>query len=77
MKFEKMLENKHKFQTVGQALRNICEIFKNRGIINSEREAEILLSYSLEMSRSEIYLNSDRVLKDIEKTKLEKRFKKD
>jgi len=76
MKFEKMLENKYKFQTVGQALRNICEIFKNRGIINSEREAEILLSYSLEMSRSEIYLNSDRVLKDIEKTKLEKKIQK-
>jgi len=71
-----MLENKYKFQTVGQALRNICEIFKNRGIINSEREAEILLSYSLEMSRSEIHLNSDRVLKDIEKTKLEKKIQK-
>jgi len=71
-----MLENKHRFQTVGQSLKNIHKIFKNKGIINSEREAEILLSYSLEMSRSEIYLNSDRVLKDIEKTQLEKKIKK-
>ena len=71
-----MLENKHRFQTVGQSLKNIHKIFKNKGIINSEREAEILLSYSLEMSRSEIYLNSDRVLKAIEKTQLEKKIKK-
>jgi len=71
-----MLVNKYTFQTVGQALKNICKIFKNRGIINSEREAEILLSYFLEMSRSEIYLNSDRVLKDIEKTQLEKKIQK-
>jgi len=71
-----MLVNKYTFQTVGQALKNIRKIFKNRGIINSEREAEILLSYFLEMSRSEIYLNSDRVLKDIEKTQLEKKIQK-
>lgn len=71
-----MLENKYRFQTIGQAVKNIHEIFKNKGIINSEREAEILLSYSLEMSRSEIYLNSDRVLKDIEKTQLEKKIQK-
>ena len=71
-----MLENKYRFQTVGQTLKNIRKIFKNKGIINSEREAEILLSYSLEMSRSEIYLNSDRVLKDIEKTQLEKKIQK-
>lgn len=71
-----MLENKYRFQTVEQALKNIHKIFKNKGIINSEREAEILLSYSLEMSRSEIYLNSDRVLKDIEKIQLEKKIQK-
>jgi len=62
-----MLENKYKFQTIGQASKNISKLFKNKGIKNSERETEILLSYSLEMSRSEIYLNFDRVLKDIEK----------
>jgi len=71
-----MLENKYKFQSVGQALKNISKIFKNKGIINSKREAEILLSYSLEMSRSEIYLNSDRALKDIEKKQLEKKIQK-
>jgi len=71
-----MLENKYKFQTLGQALKNISKIFKNEGITNSEREAEILLSYSLELSRSEIYLNSERVLKDIEKTQLEKKIQK-
>ena len=71
-----MLENKYKFQTVGQALKNIIKIFKDKGIVNPEREAEILLSYFLEMSRSEIYLNSDRVLKDIEKTQLEKKIQK-
>ena len=69
-----MLENEYRFQTVGQALKNIRKIFKNGGIINSGREAEILLSYFLEMNRSEIYLNFDRVLKDIEKTQLEKKI---
>ena len=76
MKFKKMLENKYTFQTVGQALKNIRKIFKDKGIMNPEREAEILLSYFLEMSRSEIYLNSDRVLKDIEKAQLEKKIQK-
>lgn len=71
-----MLENKHTFQTVGQALKDICKAFKDKGIMNPERETEILLSYFLEMSRSEIYLNSDRVLKDIEKTQLEKKIQK-
>ena len=59
-----MLESKYAFQTVGQVLKNISKIFKDKGIMNPEREAEILLSYFLEMSRSEIYLNSDRVLVD-------------
>ncbi len=76
MKFKKMLENKYTFQTVGQALKNIRKIFKDKGIMNPDREAEILLSYFLEMSRSEIYLNSDRILKDIEKTQLEKKIQK-
>ena len=71
-----MLEDKYKFQTVGQALKSIDKLFKNEGIINSKREVEILLSYSLEMSRSEIYLNFDRVLKDIEKKQLEKKIHK-
>ena len=76
MKFKKMLENKYKFQTVGQALKNFRKIFKDKGIMNPDREAEILLSYFLEMSRSEIYLNSDRVLKDVEKAQLEKKIQK-
>jgi len=71
-----MLENKYKFQTIGQASKNISKLFKNKGIKNSERETEILLSYSLEMSRSEIYLNFDRVLKDTEKKQLEKKIHK-
>jgi len=71
-----MLKNKYKFQSVGQVLKNITKIFKDKGIVNPEREAEILLSYSLEMSRSEIYLNFDKVLKDIEKTQLEKKIQK-
>ena len=71
-----MFENEYKFQTVGQALKNISKLFKNKGIINSERETEILLSYFLGMSRSEIYLNSDRILKDTEKTRLEKKIQK-
>ena len=71
-----MLEDKYKFQTVGQALKSIDKLFKNEGIINSKREVEILLSYSLEMSRSEIYLNFDRVLKDTEKKQLEKKIHK-
>ncbi|OQY38382.1 hypothetical protein B6228_04670 [Candidatus Atribacteria bacterium 4572_76] len=76
MKFKKMPENKYAFQTVGQALKNIRKIFKDKGIMNPDREAEILLSYFLEMSSSEIYLNSDRILKDIEKTQLEKKIHK-
>ncbi len=71
-----MFENEYKFQTVRQALKNISKLFKNKGIINSERETEILLSYFLGMSRSEIYLNSDRILKDTEKTRLEKKIQK-
>jgi len=76
VKFKTMLENKYKFQSVGQVLKDIIKIFKDKGIVNPEKEAEILLSYSLEMSRSEIYLNSDKVLKDIEKTQLEKKIQK-
>lgn len=68
--------NEYKFQTVGQALKNIHEIFKNKGIINPGREAEILLNYFLKMSRSEIYLNYHRVLNNTEKTQLEKKIKK-
>jgi release factor glutamine methyltransferase len=71
-----MFENEYKFQTVGQALKNISKLFKNKGIVNSERETEILLSYFLGMSRSEIYLNSDKILKDTEKTRLEKKIQK-
>ncbi|MEA2021375.1 MAG: peptide chain release factor N(5)-glutamine methyltransferase [Candidatus Caldatribacteriota bacterium] len=80
MKFEIMLENKYKFQTVGQALKNISKIFKNKGITNSEREAEILLSYFLKMNVSKMYLNGNRELKNKEKLQLEgmieKRIKK-
>jgi len=75
-----MLENMYKFQTVGQALKKISKIFKNKGITNSEREAEILLSYFLKMNRSKMYLNGDRELKNKEKLQLEdmieKRIKK-
>jgi release factor glutamine methyltransferase len=42
--------------------------------MNPEREVEILLSYSLGMSRSEIYLNSERILKDTEKKQLGKKI---
>jgi len=51
-------------------------MFKNKGIINPEREAEILLNYFLKMSRSEIYLNYDRVLNNAEKRQLEKKIQK-
>jgi len=71
VKFETMLENKYKFQTVGQALKNISKIFKNKGIINSEREAETLLNYFLKMTKSEICLSYDKELTGREKTKLE------
>lgn len=71
-----MLENKYKFQTVRQALKNISKIFKNKGIINSEREAEILLSYFLKMNRSKMYLNGDRELKNKEKLQLEDMIEK-
>lgn len=71
-----MLENKDRFQTVRQALKNIGQIFKSNGVINPEGEAEILLSYCLKMSRSEIYLDSDRVLKNTEKSQLVKKTQK-
>ena len=71
-----MLENRYQFQTVGQALKNISKIFKNKGIVNSEREAEILLSYFFKMTRSEICLSYDRELTDIEKIKLENNIQK-
>ena len=71
MKFKIMVEKKYKFQTIGQAFKNISEIFKNRGIINSEREAETLLNYFLKMTKSEICLSYDKELTGREKTKLE------
>lgn len=71
-----MLENQYKFQTVGQALNNISKIFKNKGILNSEREAEILLSYFFKLTRSEICLSFERELTDIEKTKLKNNIRK-
>ena len=57
-------------------MKNIRKIFKNKGIINPGREAEILLNYFLKMSRSEIYLNYDKVLDNTEKTQLEKKIQK-
>ena len=71
-----MLENQYKFQTVGQALNNISKIFKNKGILNSEREAEILLSYFFKLTRSEICLSFERELTDTEKTKLKNNIRK-
>jgi len=71
-----MFENKYKFQTVGQALKNISKIFKSKGIINSERDAEILLNYFLKMTRSEICLSYNRELTDREKVKLENNIQK-
>jgi len=60
------------FKTIGQTLKWINSLFKTAGIINSERETEILLSYFLKMSKSEIYLNYDKLLKNEEKRQLEK-----
>ncbi|HER24295.1 MAG TPA: peptide chain release factor N(5)-glutamine methyltransferase [Candidatus Atribacteria bacterium] len=71
-----MPENKFRFQTVSQSLKNIEQIFKNNGVINSKEEAEILLCYSLRMSRSEIYLDFDKVLKNTESMQLEKKVQK-
>jgi len=71
-----MLENKYRFQTLGQALRNIHKIFKNKGMVNSESEAETLLSYFFKMTRSELCLSYDRELTNIEKTKLENNIQK-
>ena len=76
MKFEIMVEKKYKFQTIGQAFKNISDIFKNGEIINSDRETEILLSYFLKMDRSSIYINSDRELKVAEKLELVDMVKK-
>ena len=76
MKFEIMVEKKYEFQTIGQAFKNISDIFKNGGIINSDRETEILLSYFLKMNRSSIYINSDRELKVAEKLELVDMVKK-
>ena len=76
MKFEIMVEKKYKFQTIGQAFKNISDIFKNGEIINSDRETEILLSYFLKMNRSSIYVNSDRELKVAEKLELVDMVKK-
>jgi len=67
-----MLVTEDKFKTIGKTLKWISKLFKSAGIINPERETEILLSYFLKTNRSEIYLNSDRVLKNKEKRQLEK-----
>lgn len=66
-----MLVTEDKFKTIGQTLKWVSKLFKSVGIINPERETELLLNYFLKMNRSEIYLNSDRVLKYKEKRQLE------
>ncbi len=67
-----MLVTEDKFKTIGQTLKWVSKLFKSVEIINPERETELLLSYFLKMNRSEIYLNSDRALKNKEKKQLEK-----
>ena len=66
-----MLVTEDKFKTIGQTLKWVSKLFKSVEIINPERETELLLSYFLKMNRSEIYLNSDRALKNKEKKQLE------
>ncbi len=66
-----MLVTENKFKTIGQTLKWVSKLFKSVEIINPERETELLLSYFLKMNRSEIYLNSDRALKNKEKKQLE------
>jgi len=67
-----MKTTEDKFKTIGQTLKWISKLFQSAGIINPERETEVLLSYFLKMNKSEIYLNSDRALKNKEKRQLEK-----
>lgn len=67
-----MKTTEDKFKTIGQTLKWISKLFQSAGIINPERETEVLLSYFLKMNRSEIYLKSDRLLKKKEKRQLEK-----
>ena len=71
-----MKVTKDKFKTIGQTLKWISKLFKNVGIINPERETEVLLSYFLKMNKSEIYINSDKLLKNKEKRQLEKMIQK-
>ncbi len=66
-----MLVTEDKFKTIGQTLKWVSKLFKSVEIINPERETELLLSYFLKMNRSEIYLNSNRALKNKEKKQLE------
>lgn len=67
-----MKTTEDKFKTIGQTLKWISKLFQSAGIINPERETEVLLSYFLKINRSEIYLKSDRLLKKKEKRQLEK-----
>jgi len=71
-----MLTIKNEFQTIGQTLKIISRLFKDAGIINPEREAEIFLSFIFEINRSEIYLNFNKVLKNAEKKRLEEMVQK-
>jgi release factor glutamine methyltransferase len=68
------LENN--FLTIRKVLNDISKIFKDEGIINAEREAEVLISYSLKINRSEIYLNFNKLLKNKEKICLKKMVEK-
>jgi len=66
----------NKFKNVGHALKWINELFRNAGIVNPERETEILLGYVLKINRFEIYLSTSRILESKEKLQLEKIIQK-
>ncbi len=69
-------KGKNELENLKQALGQSSELFKMVGIGSPLNEAEILLSYILQLKRSEIYLNLGRVLSTRERKKITRAIQK-
>lgn len=66
MKIKKQKLDNYMLQTIGQAFQDTKNIFKYKNIISPVSDAEILFSYLLEINKSDIYLNFNRILTENE-----------
>ncbi len=63
-------------KTLSENLKHINQLLQEANIEDGQSQAEMLLSYILGLKRSEIYLNRQRLLKDIEQKEIDGAIKK-